>query len=93
MGMDQKQAVRQMIDFQKSSFDNSFNAMVMIQEQAEKMAETFLDQAKWLPDDGKSVLNQWISAYKKGRAEFKKSVDENFQKVDEYFGTSGKEKK
>ncbi|HON38791.1 MAG: hypothetical protein ACOX3E_01905 [Desulfomonilia bacterium] len=90
--MDQKQAVRQLIDFQKSSFDNSFNAMVMIQEQAEKMAKTFLDQANWLPDDGKNVLNQWIGAYKKGRAEFKKSVDENFQKVDEYFSTLEKEK-
>ena len=91
--MDQKQVVRQMIDFQKASFDNSFSAMVMIQEQAEKMAKTFLDQANWLPDDGKGVLNQWIGAYKKGRDEFKKSVDENFQKVDEYFGTSEKEKK
>ncbi len=91
--MDQKKAVRQMIDFQKSSFDNSFNAMMMIQEQTEKMAKTFLDQANWLPDDGKSVLSQWIGAYKKGRDEFKKSVDENFQKVDEYFGTPEKEKK
>jgi hypothetical protein len=72
--MDQKQMVRQVIDFQKASFDNSFNAMVLIQEQTEKMAKTFLDQANWLPEEGKSVLNQWIGAYKKGRDDFKKSV-------------------
>jgi hypothetical protein len=91
--MDQKQLVKQMIDFHKASFDNSFNAMVMIQEQTEKMAKTFLDQANWLPEDGKSVLSQWVGAYKKGRDDFKKSVDENFHKVDEYFSTSEKEKK
>ncbi|HNU74819.1 MAG TPA: hypothetical protein PLE36_14045 [Deltaproteobacteria bacterium] len=91
--MDQKQMVRQVIDFQKASFDNSFNAMVLIQEQTEKMAKTFLDQANWLPEEGKSVLNQWIGAYKKGRDDFKKSVDENFRKVDEYFSASEKSKK
>ncbi|HOD70372.1 MAG TPA: hypothetical protein PLJ30_05945 [Deltaproteobacteria bacterium] len=91
--MDQKQMVRQVIDFQKASFDNSFNAMVLIQEQTEKMAKTFLDQANWLPEEGKSVLNQWIGAYKKGRDDFKKSVDENFRKVDEYFSAAEKSKK
>ncbi len=90
--MDQKQMVRQMIDFQKASFDNSFNAMVLIQEQTEKMAKTFLDQAGWLPEDGRKVLSQWIGAYKKGRDDFKKSVDEHFLKVNEYFGRQEQEK-
>lgn len=89
--MEQGRLIRQMIDFQKASFDNSFNAMVMIQEQTEKMAKNFLDQASWLPEDGKNVLNQWIGAYRKGRDTFKKSVDENYRKVEEFF--SAQEKK
>lgn len=91
--MDQKQFVKQMIDFHKTSFDNSFNAMVMLQEQTEKMVNTVLDQATWLPDDGKNVLSQWIGAYKKGRDDFKKAVDENFKKVEDYFSTTEKPKK
>jgi hypothetical protein len=89
--MEQGRLIRQMIDFQKASFDNSFNAMVMIQEQTEKMAKNFLDQASWLPEDGKNVLTQWIGAYRKGRDTFKKSVDENYRKVEEFF--SAQEKK
>ncbi len=91
--MDQKQFVKQMIDFHKTSFDNSFNAMVMLQEQTEKMVSAVLEQATWLPDDGKNVLNQWIGAYKKGRDDFKKTVDDNFKKVEDYFSAADKPKK
>ncbi|MGD8540953.1 MAG: hypothetical protein PVI27_13490 [Desulfobacteraceae bacterium] len=83
--MDQKQILKQMIDFNKATFDNTFNAMVMLQEQAERAANTLLEQANWLPEDGKKAINEWVKAYKKGREDFKKVVDENFQKVESFF--------
>ncbi len=91
--MDQKQFVKQMVDFHKTSFDNSFSAMVMLQEQTEKMMKSVLEQATWLPEEGRTVLGQWISAYKKGRDDFKKAVDDNFTKVEDYFSASEKPKK
>jgi uncharacterized coiled-coil DUF342 family protein len=83
--MDQKQVLKQMIDFNKATFDNTFNAIVMLQEQAERAANTLLEQANWLPEDGKKAINEWVKAYKKGREDFKKVVDENFQKVESFF--------
>ncbi|MGB8719743.1 MAG: hypothetical protein WCD46_10580 [Desulfobacterales bacterium] len=83
--MDQKQILKQMIDFNKATFDNTFNAMVMLQEQAERAANTLMEQANWLPEDGKKAINEWVKAYKKGREDFKKVVDENFQKVESFF--------
>jgi polyhydroxyalkanoate synthesis regulator phasin len=83
--MDEKQIFKQMIDFNKAAFDNAFNAMVMLQEQTEKVTTTLLDQATWLPDEGKKAVNDWIQAYRKGRDDFKKTVDENFEKVDDFF--------
>ena len=83
--MDQKQVFKQMIDFSKAAFDNSFNAMVMLQEQTEKATSTLLDQATWLPAEGKKAVKDWIMAYKKGRDDFKKTVDENFKKVEAFF--------
>ncbi len=88
--MDQKNLVKQMIDFQKTSFDNSFNVMKMAQEHTEKMTDTFVEQANWLPEDGRKLITQWIGAYKKGRDDFKKVVDDNFKKVDEYLSTMDK---
>jgi hypothetical protein len=83
--MDQKQVLKQMIDFNKAAFDNTFNALVILQEQSEKAANMLLDQATWLPEDGRKAINDWTKAYKKGRDEFKKTIDENFKKVEDFF--------
>jgi hypothetical protein len=88
--MDQKIVVKQLIDFHKSTFHNSFNAMTMLQDQTEKMFNTFLGQANWVPQDVKKVMGDWVTTYKKGRDEFKKSVDENFKRVEDYFSTADK---
>ena len=88
--MDQNQIFKQMIDFQKATFDNSFKAMVMVQEQTEKVVSTILDQATWLPEEGKKAINEWANACKKGAEDFKKAVDDNFKKVEDFFASSKK---
>jgi hypothetical protein len=88
--MDEKIIVKQMIDFHKSTFQNSYNAMTMLQDQTEKMLGAFLSQANWVPQDFKKVMVDWTASCKKGRDEFKKSIDENFKRVDDYFSISDK---
>ena len=85
--MDQKQLVKQVLDFNKSTFDNAYNTMVMMQEQSESLGRTTLEQASWLPEEGRKVINDLADAYKKGRDDFKKGVDEAYKKVDQYFKT------
>jgi len=88
--MEPLKLAKQMIDFNKATFDNSFSAMMLLQDQSEKMVSAFLEQATWLPEEGKKTLNEWIATYKKGREEFKKVVDEGYKKVDSYFADAGK---
>ncbi len=88
--MDQNQIFKQMIDFNKATFDNSFSAMSMVQEQTEKMVGTTLEQASWLPEEGKKVIGEWVGAYKSGCEDFKKAVDDNFKKVEDFVASSKK---
>lgn len=88
--MEPVKIAKQMIEFQKATFDNSFSAMGMVQEQAERMLNMSLEQATWLPEEGKKVIDEWIKAYKKGREDFKKTVDENFAKVEAFFAGTEK---
>ncbi len=81
--MDQKQMIKQMVEFNKTSFNNAFDAMVMIQNQAGQMSEFMLEQASWVPKDGKKAVSEWVSAVKKGREDFKKTVDDNFKKLED----------
>ena len=83
--MDQKQVFKQMIDFNKAAFDNSFNAIVMFQDKAESLSNTLLTQATWLPGEGKKAIEEWVKTYKTGREIFKKSVDESLNKVEDFF--------
>ena len=87
--MEQKEILKQMIAFNKTAFDNSFNAMVMVQEQTERMVNTFLVQSTWLPDEGKTVISDWVKAYKKGREDFKKLVDQSYKRVEDFLASAG----
>ena len=87
---DNKQIAKQMIQFNKTAFDNTFRAMTMVYEQNEKMVGTFLDQAAWLPGEGKKAISEWMNAYKKGCDDFKKTVDDQYKKVEGFFSGSKK---
>jgi polyhydroxyalkanoate synthesis regulator phasin len=82
--MDQKQVFKQMVEFNKSAFNNAFNAMIMVQDQNETLANTMITQATWLPEEGKKAVQEWVDTFKKGREAYKKTVDEAFKKVEEF---------
>jgi hypothetical protein len=90
--MDPKQIAKQMIQFNKTAFDNTFNAMTVLQEQTEKMMGMYLEQAPLLPAEGKKAINDWLKTYKKGREDFKTAVDENYKKVEDFFAGFDKTK-
>ena len=83
--MENKIIAKQIIDFHKSTFDNTFNSFSILQQQTEKMVQTFLQQATWLPAEGKTAINEWVNIYNKGRIDFKAAADNNYKKVEEYF--------
>ena len=82
--MDQKEILKQMMQFNKSAVENSFNALSIVQEQNEKIISTFLDQASWVPEDGRKGIKDWSEMYKKGYTDFKKMIDDYYQKVEGY---------
>jgi len=85
--MDPKQIVKQMIQFTRTTFDNTFDSITILQEQTEKLIGTYLEQAPIIPAEGKKAIADWMKAYKKGREEFKTTVDDNYKKVEKSFAS------
>lgn len=83
--MDPKQIAKQMIVFNKAAFDNNFRAMQALQEQTERLVNKFWDKSPMFPEEGKKVIYDWMTAYKKGCEDFKSVVDDNFKKVEDFF--------
>jgi hypothetical protein len=81
--METTQFAKQALGFQKVMLDNSFNAMVMVQEQTEKMVNGYLDQLPWVTAEGKKTLQTSGDVTKKARDDFKKAVDEGFSKIEQ----------
>jgi len=83
--MDQKQIAKQMMEFNKTAFDNNLSAMKALHEQTEKVVNKFWEKSPMFPEEGKKAISEWMKAYKKGCDDFKNIVDENFKKVDDFF--------
>ena len=79
--MDQKQMMKQMLEMNKFTCDSTFQNIVSIQEQTQAMTNKLISQAAWLPEEGKKAIDEWLATYKKGREDFKKQVDDAFDKV------------
>ena len=61
---------KQMIGFQKTLFENSFNAMIMAQNQTESFTNSFLQQLPWVNKDGEKTVNDTMDFAKKARDDF-----------------------
>jgi hypothetical protein len=79
--MGQKEIMKQMIDAQKTSFDNFFSTMVMYQNQAENLLKTFVERTPGISDEGKKAIEQWSDAFKKVINDFKKAVDDGYTRI------------
>lgn len=75
----------QVLDFQKSTFNNTYNTLLKIQEQSEKIADSFLKDNAAIPAESKKILDEWRLVFKKGQTELKKSIDESFSKAESFF--------
>ncbi len=83
--MQPKDVLKQMIQFNKSTFDNAFKNLGLLQQQMEQTMNLYIDQAGGLSDEGKKAAKDWTAMYKKGFDDYKKLIDENFSKLDAFF--------
>ena len=88
--MEPKQMFKQMLEFNKTALDSTFNAMVMFQEQAETVGNMFMEKNPLLPEEGKKAVKDWITTYKKGRDDLRKAVDEGLMKMESFVADAGR---
>ncbi len=91
--MEPYKIAKQTIEFYKSTFDNTFSALMMLQEQTQRMLKMQLDQSTGVPEEAKKAIAEWVKTYKKGCEEFKSSVDQSFKRVESYFAEPAKGEK
>ena len=86
--MHPKIIAKKVIDFNKANFDNTFEAITVLQDHSEKMVGLFLEKATLFPEEGKKIIKEWLESYKQGRKDFKETVDNSFKSVENFFENS-----
>ena len=76
--MEANPITKQVLDFQKGAFSSWYGAMSILQEQAALTVDTMLNQAIWIPDEGRQAILSWVSAWKNEGDRFKTYVEESF---------------
>ncbi len=92
MNMEMPQMAKQMVEFQKVTFNNAFNTLTMFQDQAEKLVNTFLDQNPAIPQQSREAFRDWLNMCKKARDDYKKTIDDSFKNLESYLSDTTKSK-
>jgi len=74
-----------MIEFNQTTFNNAFNSMTLLQDQLERVAKTVLEQATWLPAEGRKAIENGTETYKSACQTFKQQVDDSYKQVEKAF--------
>jgi len=82
------QFVKQVLNFQKTIFDGSYNAMIIAQDQTEKMVSSYIDQLPWVTEQSKKGMQDPIDIAKKTRDDFKKVTEDSFVNFEEFLKKS-----
>jgi hypothetical protein len=80
--MEASQITKQVIDFQKTSFENWYSALTLFQDQAVSTMDMVLDQAPMIPEDGRNAIQGWMGVLQEERDRFKAYVDKGFNALE-----------
>lgn len=80
---------QQMIDFQKETFLKFYDAAAMMQNHAASAVNMTLDQAAWIPNEGRQAILSWMDAYQGGCEQLKDYVQDSFSSIEKYFVVQG----
>ena len=76
---------RQLVEFQKAAIDSTFDAVSAFQDQQEQYLNDMMERASFLPEEGREVVHQWVDTFRRGREDYKATVDKSFDLVEKYF--------
>lgn len=82
--MDQNNLFKQMMDYQMTMMNNSFNALTMLQSRNEKAMDLFVNQMNWATEKWKGATVDLSKSYQDGFEKFRKVIEDNLSKAQSF---------
>ena len=82
--MEPKLIAKQMIDFNKTAFDNAFDTISIFLYYSEKAVKFFWEKARFISPEGDKMITDWMEISQKSRKDFKESIDHSFDEFEHF---------
>ena len=76
---------KQMIGLQRISVEGMISNMIMFWDQTGSVMNSFLNQAAWVPEEGKKAFREWTDSNKKGCETLKNAVNNGYASLEKIF--------
>ena len=80
--MENTELIKEVVNTNRTLFDQAFNAGVAIQDETERAVNTFMNNAAWVNKDAKNYISNLSDVYKQERDKLKGLVDEGFNNAE-----------
>lgn len=88
--MENTEFAKKVAEFNRSAAENTWNAVTLWQDQAERFTRAALESGHNLAEEGQRMVEEWVKEYKKGRTAAKKTMEESYRNPGAWFaGTLG----
>jgi len=75
---------KQMIDMQRAGVEGIISNAMMFWDQTGSVWNSLLNQAAWVPEEGKKAFREWIDSNKKGCETFKDAVNNGYASLEKF---------
>ncbi|MCK5862648.1 MAG: hypothetical protein KAH38_09190, partial [Candidatus Hydrogenedentes bacterium] len=86
-------SARRLVRFQKGTTKAGLNVVGKVQQYTEKSLREAVKDGKWLPEEGKDVVDEWAVMMDSGIDEFSRVVDKSFDLMLKYLDRIEKDAK
>lgn len=69
-------------NFNRNAFNSIYDSTLMLQNQTEQLAGSFIKASPMITAEGKQTIEEWMSAIKNGGKDFKKLMDDSFDRLE-----------
>ena len=83
--MDHNKITKQLLEMNKTAFDNTFSSMTILQDNSERIFFRFVEKNPLFTDNSRNAATEYIQASRKRRTDLKSHLDESFAQVADYF--------
>ncbi len=67
-----------LIKLQRSAFNGTLNLLAQVQKRGDTLLKERVEEASWMPAEGKEIIKEWNRTLNDGRVEFQKTVDKSY---------------